>query len=71
MFLWLEGICETILCHHNLKYINYYGIRDNRKGKIYKETSHIVMVLTFYFPNEKRWTGGSISWNQDCEEKYQ
>ena len=29
-------------------------------------TSTQLMVMT-----EKRWTGRSTSWNQDCQEKYQ
>ena len=28
-------------------------------------------LFNLYAEYEKRWAGGSIDWNQDCQEKYQ
>ena len=32
---------------------------------------HPAYLTYMQIHHEKRWAGGSTSWNQDCEEKYQ
>ena len=42
------------------------GVRTSR---LYIVTLHILLIRSVH--HEKRWAGRSISWNQDCREKYQ
>ena len=53
--------------------INLYTYIHNKNKRI-----HITRLITGYLivgicivHNEKCWAGGSTSWNQDCQEKYQ
>ena len=40
-------------------------------GKEYVKAVYCHPAYLTYMHHEKRWAGGSPSWNQDCREKYQ
>ena len=43
----------------------------SKSGKEYVKAVYCHPAYLAYMHHEKRWTGGSTSWHQDCQEKYQ
>ena len=44
---------------------------DSKQEKEYDKAVYCHPAYLTYMRHEKRWAGGSTSWNQDCPEKYQ
>ena len=63
--IWCSCTLNRQQCSVNMTFI-YTGKSKNWCDSLYGD-----LWLIFRVHHEKRWTGRSTSWNQDCREKYQ
>ena len=67
----LNCLLRNLYAGQEAKYRTRHGMTDWFRKGVCQGCILSPCLFNLYAEYEKRWAGGSIDWNQDCQEKYQ